>query len=66
MNTLVQFLGTSWIFLVENCVREEPTGLPWKNLKERWPREEKALVTFIDLSLFLLTEHDMKVVLTEL
>lgn len=48
MNTLVQFLGTSWIFLVENCVREEPTGLPWKNLKERWPRKEKALVTFIE------------------
>jgi hypothetical protein len=47
MNTLVQFPGTPWILLVENCVGEEPTGLSWENLKERGASKGKVLVSIM-------------------
>lgn len=41
LNTLVQLLRTSWVFFVENCVSKKPTGLSWKNLKDKWPSKDK-------------------------
>lgn len=42
LNTLVQLFRTSWIFFVEDCVGEKPTGLSWKNLKKEWTSKVKV------------------------
>lgn len=47
-DALVQLLGASWVFIIEDCVGEQTTGLPGQHLKH------KTVISYLYILLVLI------------